>query len=165
MWYLNTLNSSINLYVRPQFLECKSHADWYSSPWNSSTVLAIPKSIKLNYQYVCEAPFLSAKQNHTDWYSSSWNSSINLYGGPHYWVQSKMILNRFASVKGDTEDVLWSSCRKKNNNLHLICIALESLCITVYNEQNLCVLEFILMFFSDRYQFHHSFRKELLFID
>ena len=60
-----------------------------------------------------------------------------------------MILNWFASVKGDTEDVLWSSCRNKKN-LHLICIALESLCITVYNELNLCVLEFIFMFFSDR---------------
>ena len=34
--------------------------------------------------------------------------------------------------------------------IHLIYIALESLCITVYNELNLCVLEFIFMFFSDR---------------
>ena len=34
--------------------------------------------------------------------------------------------------------------------LHLICVALESLCITVYNELNLCVLEFIFMFFSDK---------------
>ena len=29
-------------------------------------------------------------------------------------------------------------------------MALESLCITVYNDLNLCVLEFIFMFFSDR---------------
>ena len=63
VWYPSPLNLSINLYVRPQFLECKNHADWYSSPWNSSTVLIVPESIKLNYQSVCEAPFLSGKQN------------------------------------------------------------------------------------------------------
>lgn len=48
--------------------------------------------------------------------------------------------------------------------LHLICVALESLCITVYNELNLCVLEFIFMFFSDKIiSISPSFQKEITF--
>ena len=48
--------------------------------------------------------------------------------------------------------------------LHLIRIALESLCITVYNELNLYVLEFIFMFFSDRIiSISPSFRMGITF--